>query len=136
MLTDPFKLPLASGTDISVVELPLIGVGTDTATYSSANFRSGFASTKGRQFVLSHQYNKRFRHTIRLNTVERDSDGVADTASVILIVDTSPAPYEDASDTLAALAHCLINGFATAVSGTTDVTAVHQDVTDFLNGES
>jgi len=136
LLTDPFKIPVSSGTDVTVHTLPLVGVGIDSSIYTSSDFRSGGVDTRGTQVLLNHQYNKRFRHTLRLNTLDRDSDGLTDSTSIILIVDQSPAPLYSPAVRVAGLVHTILNGFSTAVSGTTDPAAVHQDFIDFLNGES
>lgn len=142
MLTNPIKLPLTGGTDVYVESLPLTGQGVDNAIYTSEEFRSG----SGVQMLIGHTYGKRARHTIRANYAGSipTGDFSARTASIYLVVDL---PYDGFTlvknsadhfpdDLLAGFVHLFPNGFATAVSGTTDPVALHASAASILKGES
>lgn len=138
LLTNPLMLPMHSGTDVIVLSLPLTGQGTDNAIYTSEYYRGGGASTRGAQILTSHTYGKRHRHSFRVNYIDRDSSDatVVDTSSIYFVVDRSPSPTYGSSALLAGLGWMLTGGLATAVSGSTDVTALHASVASFLTGES
>lgn len=95
MLTDPQTTVL----DAVTVTMPRTSAGKDTATYRDPNFRSGAEGEVGLELIISHNYAKRTRRTVRINAIKAGAGTATFTStpttsmSAYIVIDTPASGF-------------------------------------------